>query len=873
VADSSHNKSSWVQENILHPGENSLKEMANTGINLVNLALPKKTELSKFEIDYNEKKTFVGTLVSGAVSVVPYAVAGGVLGRVLRCVPAGESAWALHSEQFAQIGGAAAYDALRDVRPGETKLGNVAGSIAGFGTFEAGNYAIKGLSLGENRAVQLAAQLPLRFGVGVAGGTMGSVFSDLGSGKAPDLGKIPEAAITSGGLNVLLPTAQSLIFKGLGLRSPVAPAEHVDSNAGMRESSDSGRPQRQGEKTNASPRAERAPAVSLRQTRYSPQVDPEFVDRTLGNDEKVRIWYEPLGSRSAWTWTPDCIDVKSESSRPFVIEREPVAAGDRLSRWSIKLPGSPGLSRYGEIEAHEGGRELSIFGREISLKWATPEDIARAFTLKPPIDPVIKPQIEQFERLAEPLDALQFDNEIADFRNPRAVADTVNGTFKQMDAFLSAHQSAALKDAMLDWADGNPNEMVRTYVKDYYRWHPDAWTRYFDEMVHEEAESATHPGSAIDGRYDLMRAQQDLPKMLERGLTESQLEETRDNLLRLLDDGRDPQSISRSPEVTRSEDYKRAALQGFIHAANPDSISQWDHPTCALAGIEHFLYKKHPEVATRMLRDVLETGQYVTTDGTTIKIDPFSLQPEPTALRYDRNEMETPYRTYASQILQTLAGNIHWQRATVNPDGVKVPKGSLRFELTTDEQGRMKEYVVDHANGDKRWKLGFTYGEVEDIQRQIAPNIESLRVPSEAYDSPQTLQSWLSAVPQDKFPVRVGVDSRHLDNDFSKDKILYHAMNINRVFDPDAANGSNKTMAEVKNPQTGGVHNMTIRDLWKMAWQRPRYEDNPRLIPTQLRLDLGGTLHIKPRRSVLGEPPPAQLDLDFSQPPQLELPF
>jgi hypothetical protein len=1392
VADSSDNKGNWAEKNLLHPAVDSLKEMANTGINLVNLALPKKDEFSKYEINYNEPKTTVGMLVSGAISVVPYALAGGVLGRVLRCVPAGESGLLLHSEQLAQIGGAAAYDGLRDVRPGETKFGNVLGSVAGFGTFEAGNYAIKGMTFGGNRAVQLAAQLPLRFGVGLAGGTMGALGSDLGSLRKPDLAQISESAITSGGMNVLLPTAQSLIFKGLGLRSSAVPAAHADSSSGApadapvgksdletngshaksndvhpveqtdaaptvphlteqepvslpttprlklsempgwsvfrnyavrlnfeemerakaepdeampqfkqqqiedaitaqrnmekiargelsdethdyikrgwlpadalqtaqaklgadlsnvtattgdtgnvadlagykhqflgdrktqlqeltwqyqgsttrlmlkalgadsetlgdlyrrvstadnasqnidpakidsmsaariapgptrstkleiakftraiswaerslanpetreatvkeldaarmnhnplvdryasaelglnrpqgpvdlakypswheayrtlvalekHEQEHDGRfahdphnagvwtrralthmeqiatgdfppavkaefekhpevlnqmraqleydlnmqyrkgsepfskeslssvygayspllrqyevspmyrfiqattgdippqlnvmyhsirhlnpawhfisvddglkalyaierglmdhatangiranlkdrlrygndyapvhdyasvfdrkyrnepqpegpsdhsnvvqfnPQRQssiresatpnetaskGEATSGQPSLERAPNVQRSQRSYSPDPAPTSFDFSLSNDDKVRIGFARMGSRAPWTWTPDFIEVKSESGLPFMIEKAAAAAGEQLPHWSIESPGAPRLSRYGEIEAHEGGRELSIFGRKIPLKSATPEDIAQAFMLKPPIDPVIKPQVEQFERLAAPLDELQFDSESDGIWDTRRVTTTVNGTIKQMDAFLSAHQSAAFKDAMLDWADRNPNDMVRSFVTDYYRNHPNAWTRYFEEVVHEEADSATNDSSARQGLADLMQARSGLPKMLERGVTREQLQETQDNLLRLLDDGRDPQSISKPGEVIRSEDYKRAALQAFIHAANPDSISQWAHPTCALAGIEHLLYKKHPEIATSMLRDALETGKFVTTDGTTITLDPVSIQPESTALRYDRNQMETPYRTYASQILQMLLGNIYWQRATVNPDGVAVPKGSLRYELKMDSEGHLKEKVVDYAHGGKQWKQGFNYDEVEDIHRQIAPNVESARVPSEAYGSRTALQDWLSSVPKEKFPVRIGVDARHLDNDFSSEKVQYHAMNINGVFDPDVPGGSNKTMAEVKNPQTGKVQNMTIYDLWKMAWQRPDYTDNPQLIPKQLTLSLGDRLHLKPRTPP-HYVPPEQLEFDFSQPAQLEL--
>lgn len=1330
MADSSDNKGSWVEQNIVHPAGNSLKEMANAGINLVNIALPKNAELTKFDANYNEKQTTVGMLVSGAVSVIPYALAGGVLGRALRFVPAGESAWLLHSEQFAQIAGAAGYDGMRDLRPGETTFGNIAGSVAGFGTFEAGNYAIKGLTFGGNRAVQLAARLPLRFGVGAAGGAMGSVFSDLGSGRTPELTKLPEAAITSGGLNALLPTAQSLIFKGLGLRSSPMRMAHADSNDApppaqpestksvpvaheqeptvavspstiklnetpgwsvfqnygtrlhfeemersklepdepmpqfkMQQLEDLTNAQRNMEKIargdlsdstrdyiargwlpadalktaqeklgadlgkvtassigkvadladykheflvdrkdqlqeltgnyqgsttrlllkalgtdsdtlgdwyrrmstsdnasmkvdpqkidsmsaaksepgptrntelqvakfaraiawaerslanpetrettvkgldaarmNQNPLVDRYATAELGRNRvegpvdlskypswqeayrtlaaleryefehdgrfahdpfnagfwtrralthmeqiatgdFPPAVKAEFdkhpevlnqmraqleydldmryrqgsgafakeplanvygdysplfqnyirspmyrfihattgdvppqlermynhlrvanpawrfinvedgtkalyaIERGLMDDtmsgairkdlnERMRYGndYEPIqyyaklferkyskepqpegptppsnvvqfnprgdlrssptadapevpseaaedrtradapdvdpdrsarldrlntlsrgyyrnpitielpdgnlhidktGARDFDSWLPKYIAFESEHrGESFAIERRGTT-NDGQGIWSILTPTGGEVTRHGTVRAMENGRHLNIFGTAVEIDKAYGDWIAEAAMIKSNIEPVVRPQVEEFAGIAAPIEDLDKKlQRLNDIRDPHELVRQYNDLHMEIDSFLDTHHSLGFKDAIMEWAERQPSTTVRDWVFDHYDRHQMAWTRYFREMASEERRAGDSE-QADWGFSDIIKARSNLHNMVKkswRGVSEKQYAETERNLLELLDDGRDPQSTGKSLDTVATENYKRAALQAFIHAENPETISQWSHPSCALSGLEYRLYTKHPEIATRLLRDTLQYGGIFTTDGRFVKMDPFSMVPEPTALRYDRNNFHA-YRTYASQILQILEGNIYWQKQTENPAGQHVPPGSMRYEMHTDADGKMREYIVDHYD-DVRWPAsGFSEAQIKEIENQIAPGIEGTHVPRHALRNPASLKTWLERVPIERFPVRVSVDSRHLNNEWHDPEVQRHAMDVDAIYDP-AEHRTGKPfryMVMYKNPWDTESKHMTVRQLWEMSYQRPNYEDNPKI--------------------------------------------
>jgi hypothetical protein len=222
---SESSSTSWFDENVGRPAANSLKESANAGLNLVNLALsPTGAELPKFTVQQGEQ-TAVGAVVSGLVSAVPYALAGGAVGKLSRLLPATERVGLLSNSSLHQIAGAGLLDGFRDLRPGETTAGNIAGSVAGFSVYEFGNARLKGMSFLGAAAGRLA--------VGASGGIAQSAFSDLGSLRTPEIGKFNEAGITGGGMNLLLPTVQHLVARSLRLNVPnhAAPDHAVPDNA------------------------------------------------------------------------------------------------------------------------------------------------------------------------------------------------------------------------------------------------------------------------------------------------------------------------------------------------------------------------------------------------------------------------------------------------------------------------------------------------------------------------------------------------------------------------------------------------------------------------------------------------------------------
>jgi hypothetical protein len=195
----------------MEPASNALKESANAGINLVNLVLsPTGDQLDKLEVTHNPNASMTASIVSGAVSAIPYALAGGIVGKAMQMMPMGETAaLVLRNGAFTQTAGAVGLDSIRDLRPGETRGGAMLGTAMGFGVFELGNSGL--------RRLPFAASLPLRIPVGVLGGITQSTFSDLGSGRSIDYTRWSDAATAGGAVNFLLPTAQYAIARSFAL--------------------------------------------------------------------------------------------------------------------------------------------------------------------------------------------------------------------------------------------------------------------------------------------------------------------------------------------------------------------------------------------------------------------------------------------------------------------------------------------------------------------------------------------------------------------------------------------------------------------------------------------------------------------------------
>ncbi len=286
-----------------------------------------------------------------------------------------------------------------------------------------------------------------------------------------------------------------------------------------------------------------------------------------------------------------------------------------------------------------------------------------------------------------------------------------------------------------------------------------------------------------------------------------------------------------------------------MHVADPDTITQFAHPTCALASLEVTAYTRAPEEATKLVSDVLKTGKFTTTNGTEVRVDPFSLQPELGSLKIDdvalnKHWNPTQYRSYASQIFQTTAANIYWQTRTVNSDGESVPAGSLRYELRfAPDKGADSTpvgYVVDYSSGSqpKFWEVaGYHQDQIKEISNLISDKINFKNVPERAFVSADRFYRFLAHAATDDLPVSIGVDARYLSDKLANEPyILGHRINILTAFDPVQPGGKDKWLVAIKNPWNGRADYIPISRLYEMAYKRygflgPNGQDSQKSIP------------------------------------------
>jgi phosphatidylserine/phosphatidylglycerophosphate/cardiolipin synthase-like enzyme len=210
--------SSWFTDNVLHPFMN--------GTGVAQLYNNFASESNKIAPAYvPEAKTLssewaVHSLASASGAVVTYALAGKAAGMGLKAIGSaagleGAAEKVLSSATTAQITGAALYDFAKAPNPGETRLGNAAGSVAAFGVFAAGNEM-----LGSSKTIadSTLAKGVGRVVVGMAGGltsleTSHLVSSALGV-KNPLSWDDRFKAMASGGfINVAMPVVQDGVSK------------------------------------------------------------------------------------------------------------------------------------------------------------------------------------------------------------------------------------------------------------------------------------------------------------------------------------------------------------------------------------------------------------------------------------------------------------------------------------------------------------------------------------------------------------------------------------------------------------------------------------------------------------------------------------
>lgn len=221
---------SWAKDNLLKPSWNMGVSAYNTVGNVVNglsgkEVLAKATLAEMTPAEFGSKEYIAQTLSTGLSAAVVYGLAGKLAGGLLR---AGGSALAVEtrlaslvgpansarayglgiSEKTSQIIGAVAYDGLRDVHHGETRTGNMAGSLTGFLLFEHFNPKTAKLSFLPRLGTQAL--------IGSGGAGMQHVVSARVSGHYLTGDELMQTMATGAFMNTALPVVQHGLSIGIG---------------------------------------------------------------------------------------------------------------------------------------------------------------------------------------------------------------------------------------------------------------------------------------------------------------------------------------------------------------------------------------------------------------------------------------------------------------------------------------------------------------------------------------------------------------------------------------------------------------------------------------------------------------------------------
>ena len=228
VHESSHNGNflsdayGYVKGNLAAPLLNAaVIEPGNTlirGVNAVSHglighdAMGKMGEMKIADAQPYSAEWFMHTAAGGLGALVPYTIAGKAANRFFRAGSVavgaeGMTAAVLRSEQFGFIGGAFAYDGLKETRPGETWYGNALGGAAGFAVFGMGNKFITP----ENQILKAGAKIA----VGAMGADTQQLVAQGVQGKRPTLNALTEGAVGGAAMNMFLPKAQEFATKHL----------------------------------------------------------------------------------------------------------------------------------------------------------------------------------------------------------------------------------------------------------------------------------------------------------------------------------------------------------------------------------------------------------------------------------------------------------------------------------------------------------------------------------------------------------------------------------------------------------------------------------------------------------------------------------
>lgn len=233
------NLSDWTEANLLNPAANVARDAYNAVIfntvgkvansasqAIVDKDIMKRAEHAKVgEVSGFSKEMVSQAVVSGVGMALVYVAAGRSMSGAIRAasgalgveskLAAGvgaEKAAAfsktLLSDKTGQIAGSVAYDGLRDVNKGETRLGNMAGSLTAFSVYEKFNPKLGGLAM----APKIGGYALL----GAGGAASSKLVADAVSGHATSGDELTRQMLAGGAMNLFLPGAQRVASFGLG---------------------------------------------------------------------------------------------------------------------------------------------------------------------------------------------------------------------------------------------------------------------------------------------------------------------------------------------------------------------------------------------------------------------------------------------------------------------------------------------------------------------------------------------------------------------------------------------------------------------------------------------------------------------------------
>lgn len=144
-----------------------------------------------------------------------------------------------------------------------------------------------------------------------------------------------------------------------------------------------------------------------------------------------------------------------------------------------------------------------------------------------------------------------------------------------------------------------------------------------------------------------------------------------------------------NPSVPIDESGRnRLAREILSNAADPTDIRQGSHKTCNVTTIEIRHYTREPATAARIVVDMATKGEYISGDGTKIKLDQESLKPDQNA----QMKNSASNRNYASQLLQVTAVNLHYSK--IDPY-LHYEQHKIDPTLTPPDTG---ERIVDYSS-------------------------------------------------------------------------------------------------------------------------------------------------------------------------------